>query len=126
MISINGKGDFSKTRSFLNSLKRRRHLTDLDRYGEMGVEALAQATPRDTGLTALSWKYRIVQDKRRTRIDWYNTNEASTGVSVAVIIQYGHGTRSGSYVQGIDYINPALRPVFERIANDVWKKVNSL
>lgn len=91
----------------------------------MGVAALSANTPTDTGETATSWQYRIIQDGRRIRIEWYNTHVDSNGTSIAILIQYGHGTRNGGFVQGRDFINPAMRPVFDQIANDVWKKVST-
>lgn len=90
----------------------------------MGVDALARATPIDSALTAQSWYYVIIQDNRRVRIEWHNRNTAN-GTPVAVLIQYGHGTRNGGYVVGRDYINPAIRPIFDQIADDVWKKVKA-
>lgn len=125
MISFGGKGDFSKTRTFLHNLKHRNHFRGLDKYGKEGVEALSRATPVESDLTAKSWEYRIIEDERRVRIEWYNTNIDTNGTPIAILIQYGHGTRSGSFVQGRDYINPAMRPVFDRIADDIWKKVKS-
>lgn len=122
MIGVNSKGNFQKTRAFLDKMQKKRHLSELNRYGELGVKALAANTPVDTGKTALSWRYRIVRDRRGVRIEWYNTN-VKNRVPVAVLIQYGHGNRSGGYVQGRDYINPAMRPIFDNIARDVWKKV---
>lgn len=124
-IELTSKGNYDDTIKFLNKLKDTRTsdiYEDLDRYGRMGVDALAQATPVDTGLTAQSWEYRIIFDNRGPGIEWYNTNE-EYGRPVAILIQYGHGTRGGSYIQGIDYINPAIRPIFDQIAEDVWKKV---
>jgi hypothetical protein len=96
----------------------------LDHYGRMGVDALARATPVDTGLTASSWAYRIRREKGRVGIEWYNTHTVS-GVQVAILIQYGHGTGTGGYVSGRDYINPAMQPLFDQIADDVWKKVKT-
>lgn len=120
MIGITSSGDFGKTRSFLTKVRRAELFGDLNRYGRMGVEALSKATPVDTGLTANSWEYRIVKTSRGPSIEWYNTNG-----NVAILIQYGHGTRGGGYVQGRDYINPAVRPLFDKISQDVWKKVIS-
>ena len=94
----------------------------LDKYGMTGVDALSSATPHESGLTASSWKYRVVRDKNHPRIEWYNTN-VHHGAVIAVLLQYGHGTGTGGYVQGRDYINPAIRPVFDKIADDVWKEV---
>lgn len=119
MIKITSSGDFKKTLDFLDRLKRRDIYRDLDRYGRMGVDALSRATPVRTGLTANSWGYRVLPGKR-PGIEWYNTNG-----NVAILIQYGHGTGTGGYVQGRDYINPAMRPIFDQIAADVWKKVSA-
>ena len=94
----------------------------LDRTGEMGVEALRQATPVDTGLAANSWNYRIVKSNKVSKIEWYNT-DVEGGCNVAILIQYGHGTKSGTYVEGIDYINPALKPIFDTMADYLWKEV---
>jgi hypothetical protein len=123
MIKITSTGDFKKTIDFLDRLKRREMYRDLDRYGRMGVEALSRSTPKDTGLTAGSWAYRVLPGKR-PGIEWYNTNEAG-GTSVAVLIQYGHGTGTGGYVGGRDFINPAMRPIFDMIADEVWKRVSA-
>ena len=97
----------------------------LDRYGQEGVEALAKATPKDTGKTAASWSYEIKMDKSGATLCWQNSNIVD-GVPIAVILQYGHGTRNGAYVQGIDYINPALAPIFSALANELWKEVRNL
>jgi len=98
------------------------HLSILDKYGKIGVEALANATPVDTGETASSWNYSIEHGKNGASLTWNNSN-INNGVPIAIIIQYGHGTRGGGYVQGRDYINPAMRPVFDEIADRVWKEV---
>jgi hypothetical protein len=121
---LESKGNWDVTRKLLDKMLRRDEFSDLDKYGEWGVDALSQATPVDTGLTASSWRYRIIGDARGPGIEWYNTNE-EYGQPVAVLIQYGHGTGTGGYVQGYDYINPAMRPVFDKIAEEVWKKVRS-
>ena len=118
-------GDFSKTDRFLSRLKNHSLTSTLDRFGSMGVEALRNATPKDTGETASSWGYRIVQGLDKVSIEWTNSNIVD-GVNIAVIIQYGHGTRNGAYVEGIDYINPAIQPIFDRIAEEVWKEVRSV
>lgn len=126
MIDVKSNGNFSKTRGFLNKLLHGDIYSDLDRYGQMGVEALAAATPKDSGLTAHSWAYRLIKDRRRPGIEWYNTNPAGlSGTSVAILIQYGHGTGTGGYVPGHDFINPAMRPIFDAISADVWKKVRT-
>ena len=98
---------------------------DLDKYGREGVAALASATPVDTGLTANSWQYKIEQKKGSVSISFYNTN-IQNGVPIAVILQYGHATRNGGWVQGRDYINPAIQPIFDKIANEAWREVTKL
>ena len=122
MISFKQKGDFSKTTRFLTKTKEAVHLENLDRYGEEGVKALSSATPVDTGKTAQSWYYKITCKKDTVTIAFHNSN-IQNGVPIAVIIQYGHATRNGGWVEGRDYINPALRPIFEQIANEAWKEV---
>jgi len=123
-IGVTSVGNYAKTRDFLNRMLKGDMFTGLDRYGHMGVEALASATPVDSGLTASSWQYRIINDARGPGIEWYNTNVEAAGAPVAILIQYGHGTGTGGYVQGRDFINPAIRPIFEAIANDMWEKVS--
>lgn len=125
MITFHQKGDFSKTNKFFEKLLNVVKLGELDKYGRMGVEALAAATPKDTGKTAESWKYEIVREDGSAVIKWYNTNE-NKGVNIAVILQYGHGTRNGGYVRGRDYINPAIQPVFDEIAETAWKEITVL
>jgi len=125
-MRMSSKGDTKRTESFLTRLKRNDIFADMDRYGQAGVEALAQATPKDTGETATSWHYKVTKTPRYVRIDWYNTHVDDTGTQIAVLIQYGHGTGGGGYVQGRDYINPAMRPLFDQIVNDIWKKVSAL
>jgi len=98
--------------------------SELEKYGKLGVTALASATPKASGETANSWSYRVTKTKRYARIEWYNTNTVN-GVNIAIILQYGHGTGTGGWVQGRDYINPALRPIFDKIASEVWKKVTA-
>ena len=121
MIGITSRGDHKKTSDFLKRMLQGDIYSDLNRYGEMGVRALASATPIDSSFTSKSWRYRIIKGRQPT-IEWYNTNVVS-GTSVAILIQYGHGTGTGGYVVGRDYINPAMRPIFDQIADDVWKKV---
>lgn len=122
MIVLKNKGDFSKTTNFLKRITKLDYKSILSKYGKMGVDVLAKATPIDTGLTASSWSYEIVEDDGGATIYWKNSNVVK-GVSIAVILQYGHGTGTGGYVEGIDYINPALRSIFEGIADDAWKEV---
>lgn len=125
MIRITHKGNFNKTEKFLNGAKKLQIKAILDRYGREGVNALASATPMDSGRTADSWEYTIEMGGGSYAIYWTNTNE-NQGVNIALILQYGHGTGTGGYVQGRDYINPAIKPIFDRIADAVWKEVTSL
>ena len=123
MIKVRQSGDFSKTEAFLKRVRHPIYFGTLDKYGRQGVEALRAATPRDTGKTAESWSYEIRTSGDRIKIIWKNSNLAERGVPVAVLIQYGHATRNGTYVQGIDYINPALQPIFQEMADSIWKEV---
>ena len=122
MISIRQRGDFSKLTRFLERAKKGVRLGTLDKYGREGVAALASATPVDSGLTARSWNYEITREKGIVKISFNNTN-IQNGVPIAVILQYGHGTRKGGWVQGRDYINPAIQPIFDKMANDAWREV---
>lgn len=125
MITFRQKGDFSKLTKFLERAKEVVKLGDLDKYGREGVAALASATPVDTGLTASSWDYEITYKQGSTVITFKNTN-IQNGVPIAIILQYGHGTRNGGWVQGRDYINPAIQPIFDKIANEAWREVTKL
>lgn len=126
MISIRQKGDFSKVTNYLGRVKEAIKLRKLDRYGREGVLALSSATPKDTGKTASSWYYKIEEkDGVAVSISFHNSN-VNKGVPIAIILQYGHATRNGGWVQGRDYINPAIRPIFDKIAEDVWKEVTKL
>lgn len=122
LIRITTKGDFNNTFRFLNKMNKFQINKILEKYGQMGVEALRSATPIDSGKTAESWGYEISVGKEGATIHWTNTNQ-NKGVYIAVILQYGHGTGTGGYVQGIDYINPAIRPVFDKIAEEAWMEV---
>lgn len=122
MVTFRQKGDFSKATRFLERAKEAVHLGDLDKYGRAGVAALAAATPVDSGKTADSWRYEIVQEKGVARILFCNSN-VQNGVPIAIILQYGHGTGTGGWVQGRDYINPAIQPIFEQIAKDAWREI---
>ena len=122
MISFRQKGDFSKLTRFLERAKNLVHLSDLDRYGREGVAALASATPVDTGKTAASWYYDIQISKESASITFDNSN-IQNGVPIAIILQYGHGTRNGGWVEGRDYINPVIQPIFDKIAEEAWKEV---
>ena len=122
MISISQKGDFSKLTGFLERMKNVIKIGDLDKYGREGVAALSAATPKESGLTANSWYYEIERSKDSVSISFHNSN-VNKGVPIAIILQYGHGTRNGGYVEGIDYINPAIQPLFNKIAEDAWEEV---
>ena len=121
-IVIRQKGDFSKLTNFLEKAKSGVKLSTLDRYGKQGVAALASATPVDSGKTANSWSYKITHEKGKVTLSFNNSN-IQNGVPIAIILQYGHGTRNGGYVQGRDYINPAIQPIFDQLANDAWGEV---
>lgn len=125
MISFRHKGDFSKLTRFLERAKEVVHLGCLDKYGREGVAALASATPVDTGLTADSWYYKITNDGQSAKVTFYNSN-IQNGVPIAIILQYGHGTRNGGWVQGRDYVNPAVQPIFDKLANEAWREVTKL
>lgn len=122
------KGNFSKTYKRLHELSlfsSYKLIDTLEKYGQEGVKALQEMTPKDSGLTAASWSYDIEVKKDVITISWNNSN-INEGVPIAVLIQYGHGTGTGGYVQGIDYINPAMHPIFKDIAHSAWKEVSSL
>jgi hypothetical protein len=124
MIGVNSSGSTKNIESFLKKMSPDKLYGDLDHYGRLGVEALRRATPSDSGLTARSWEYKVIRKPPNIYgVEWLNTN-TNDGTNVALLIQYGHGTGTGGYVVGLDYINPALHPIFEEIANDIWKKVN--
>lgn len=123
MISFKHSGDFSKTLSFLNKSAKGISTGILEQYGREGVTALSEATPTDSGVTANSWFYKITNSKGVTSISWYNTNIVN-GVPIAIILQYGHGTQNGGWIEGRDYINPAIKPIFDKIAEKVWMEVN--
>lgn len=125
MISFSHKGDFSKSFKYLERLKETVHLGELDKYGQEGVAALASATPTESGTTAASWYYEIVRDKDSATI-YFNNSHVNKGVQIAIILQYGHGTGTGGWVVGRDYINPAIQPIFDRIANEAWREVTKL
>ena len=122
MISFRQKGDFSKTIRFLEKAKKGIKISDLDKYGEEGVAALASATPVDSGLTANSWYYKIENKNGIVKISFCNSS-IQNGVPIAIILQYGHATRNGGWVQGRDYINPAIQPIFDSITEKAWREV---
>lgn len=124
LIHISQIGDFSKTLKFLTKIHDIKFNSVLNKYGKMGVDALREATPKDTGVTSESWSYSINVGINSVTINWSNSNQ-NDGRYIAVLIQYGHGLRGGGYVQGRDYINPAMRPIFDKMANEIWTEVTS-
>lgn len=125
MIFIKQRGSFDKTEKFLKKSFGRDYVSVLQKFGQQGVSALYAATPIDSGMTAVSWSYEVKQEKSRISIIWKNSN-VNKGVNIAIILQYGHATRNGGYVEGIDYINPALKPIFEKMADAAWKEVTRI
>ena len=125
MISFRQKGDFSKLTSFLEKAKESVKIGDLDKYGREGVAALSSATPIDSGKTANSWSYQITNKNGSVTISFNNSN-IQNGVPIAIILQYGHGTKNGGWVQGRDYINPAIQPVFDEIVDKAWREVTKI
>lgn len=125
MLSVRQKGDFAKLTRYLVKTKKGIRFRTLDKYGEEGVAALASATPVDTGLTASSWYYEIERGKETSKITFYNSN-VQRGINIAIILQHGHGTGNGGWVEGRDYINPAIQPIFNRLAENAWKEVTSV
>lgn len=124
MIVFRHKGNFNNTERFLNKNLKVNHLHILKKYAQQGVDALAKFTPVDTGLTAKSWDYKINMTNKGISIDWTNSHIVS-GVPIAIILQYGHGTRNGGYVKGRDYIHPAIRPIFDKMAEELWREVSN-
>lgn len=125
IIQYKQRGDFSKTESFLKKLRKLDLDSVLEKYGKLGVQALSKATPVDTGKTAASWDYKITKDRNTVTITWTNSN-VNNGVPIALLIQYGHGTGTGGYVQGRDYIKPAIQPIFDELAKALWEEVTRL
>ena len=125
MIGFRQKGDFSKTTKFLTKLKQNVDISTFEKYGKKGVAALASATPVDSGLTANSWYYKIEKTNGSISLLFCNSN-IQNGVPIAVILQYGHGTRNGGWIQGRDYINPAIQPIFDQIVKEAWGEVTKL
>ena len=125
MIKITQKGDFKKATSYLEKLKDAIQLSSFDKYGQAGVNALSSATPVDSGKTASSWYYKIERTKNTISITFYNSN-INKGVPIAIILQYGHGTGTGGWVEGRDYINPAIQPIFDKMAEEAWKEVTNV
>lgn len=125
MLTVRQKGDFAKLTRYLVKLDKTVKRGDLNKYGAEGVAALASATPVDTGLTANSWYYEVERKRGSASITFYNSN-VHRGINIAVILQYGHGTGNGGWVEGRDYINPAIQPIFDKIVENAWKEVTSL
>ena len=125
MITFRQKGDFSKLSRYLEKVKEAAKVGILDKYGQAGVAALSSATPVESGLTAQSWYYEVEHTKSSAVIRFLNSN-VNKGVPIAIILQYGHGTGTGGWVEGRDYINPAIQPIFDEIANEAWKEVTKL
>lgn len=125
MISFRQKGDFSKLTRFMERAKQVVRIGDLDRYGREGVAALASATPVETGKTASSWYYKIENKEGTIKLSFHNSN-IQNGVPIAIVLQYGHATGNGGYVEGRDYINPAIRPIFDNITKNMWREVTKL
>lgn len=124
MISFKESGDFKNLEKLLSFSKRANIEAILNKYGQIGVEALSASTPSRSGKTASSWNYKVTRNKGNLQIDWYNTN-TNKGENIAILIQYGHGTGTGGYVHGIDYVNPAMKPIFDRLSRDLWMEVNA-
>ena len=125
VVQMSEKGDFKKTFKFLKAMQEKKFLSNLNKYGERGVQLLSENTPRDTGLTASSWYYKIEDDDETLTLTWYNSNVKKDYFNVALMVQYGHATKNGGWVEGIDYINPALKPLFDEMEKDIWEEVKS-
>ena len=122
MIEFKHSGNFNNFQKFLLKASRNNYILVLEKYGQLGVEALSAATPLESGETASSWSFEIERGTNQTAIRWINSN-TNQGVNIAIILQYGHGTNGGGYVEGIDYINPAMKPIFDSMADELWKEV---
>lgn len=123
MIKFKHKGSFKNTFSFFGRALSAEYLALIDKYARDGVAALSAGTPVLTGESSSSWSYKVESSRRGTKIFWTNDNKTSAGVPIVILLQYGHGTGTGGYVQGHDFINPAMQPVFDNIANEVWREV---
>ena len=125
MFKLTSRQEGKKTEDFLKKAKELQIESVLNKYGSKGVQALAAATPIDSGRTASSWGYELERTSNGWSIHWTNDN-INQNVNIAVILQYGHGTGTGGYVAGRDYINPAIAPIFEEIANEAWKEITTV
>lgn len=123
IIKVTKKGNFNKTRNVIKNIQNKKYLNILDRIGRLGVDALSRATPVDTGKTSDSWGYSIEQRRDSVSVVWTNSNVVNGWANVAILIQYGHATRNGGYVQGRDYINPAMKPLFDQLAKEAWEAI---
>lgn len=123
MITFNQRGDFKKTEAMLKKGLGKNYRAILEKYGKQGVSALAAATPKDSGFTATAWSYEIVIDANGMTVTWHNEHIEGGYANIAILLQYGHGTRTGGYVKGRDYINPAIRPIFDKMSEEAWKEV---
>lgn len=123
MITFRHQGNFKKTTNFLESLTLQKRYKNLLRIAQKGVEALSSATPKDTGVTAASWNVEVVTNSTETIITWTNSSTTKSGIPIVILLQYGHVTGTGGYVQGRDFINPTMKPIFDEILRDVWKEV---
>lgn len=124
-IRFTQRGDFSRTQKYLLKLKSKDYRPILEKYANQGLTALQSSTPKDTGETANAWTYRIISNRSRFGIQWFN-NHTNDGIPIIILLQYGHGTSGGLFVEGRDFINPVMRPLFEKISEDIWKEVTSL
>lgn len=124
-IRFTQKGDFSRTEKYLNKLSQHNYRRILERYAIEGVKVLSSATPKETGLTADSWSYNVTVTRTRFGISWYN-NHTNDGIPIVILLQYGHGTTGGTFVEGRDFINPVMKPLFDKISEEIWKEVTTL
>lgn len=123
MLSVKYKGNFNKAERFFNRMLRRDYLNVLAKYGELGVRMLAQATPVDTGKTANSWNYEIEENRNGHVVLAFTNSNTNQGVNIVLLLMYGHGTKEGAYIEGEDFVNPAIRPVFQDMIRNLWKEV---
>lgn len=126
MIVFHQKGDWTKTDNWLRRARKMDPMTVLNRWGLVGVDRLREATPKRTGLTSESWSYNITKGRNGYTIEWRNSNMTETGEPIVILLQYGHGTKNGMWVEGRDFINPSLQPIFDKIVKDLWKGVMSI
>lgn len=124
-IKFTQRGDFSRTHKYLTKLKTKNYRPILERYANVGLNALRSATPKDTGETSSSWSYKVIVTRTGFGIQWFNSH-TNNNIPIVILLQYGHGTRGGTFVEGRDFINPAMKPIFERISEEIWKEVTSL